>query len=99
MAAMRHHSCKRVDNKAKQAALGGRHPTIVVHQTSNEDRSSHAQHHGYQDVLPAAPQTKGSQAGRMSARGPPGARGCTRMPHDDQWEGAAAPRSPQVCHQ
>ena len=40
-------SCtKKVDNKAKRAALGG-----CVHQSSNEDRSRHVQHHGYQGGL------------------------------------------------
>ena len=51
---------ERVDNKAKQAALGDRHPGTAVHQSRNEDMSRHAPHHGYQGVLPAAPQTKGS---------------------------------------
>ena len=33
---------------------------MVVHQSSNEDRSKHVHHHGYQGVLPAAPQTSTS---------------------------------------
>ena len=34
-----------VDSKAKQAALGGRHLKMAVHQFSNGVGSSHAQHH------------------------------------------------------
>ena len=51
---------------------------MVVHQSSNEDRSKHVHHHGYQGVLPAAPQTKGSHRQDVSK----GSTRCKRMHKD-----------------